>query len=201
MPEVQSVLRLTAEQNGKLAQHLHRQREGQHRRLQELGRLAPEERGKRLVEWQGEEEKQLQAILTPEQQKRFRQLLLQQQGLPALLDSAVSAELKLTESQQNTIRSALQEWDRGMRALFAPGPGGFDIEGMGRKIEALRKQADEKVIGALTAEQKQQWRAMLGAPFSFSSAGRVVLGGTGNDAPEETPLPADVSAGIEPAAP
>ena len=38
---------------------------------------------------------------------------------------------------------------------------------MRTRMEALRKQTDEKITALLTDDQKKQWKEMLGAPFTF----------------------------------
>jgi Spy/CpxP family protein refolding chaperone len=189
LPAVQTELKLTEAQKKKVDDLLSRLREEQRGFFQQFGQLTPEDRQRRIAEHRAAEEKQVAGILTPEQQKRYRQIQLQQQGFSALLDPPVAAELKLSDEQRNKIRTALREQDEAMRLLFQPGPGGFDPEAMRQKVEAAQQARDAKIQAALTEEQRRQWRAMLGPPFSFPAAGPLFLAPGGG--PETVPLPAE----------
>jgi Spy/CpxP family protein refolding chaperone len=193
LPALQTELKLTGAQKQKLEEFFRQLREGQREFFQHLGGLTPEELGKRVAERRAAEEKQVDALLTPEQQQRYRQIQRQQQGLAALLEPSVAAELKLTEPQRGTIQAALREQDQAMRSLFQAGPGGFDPVAMRQKVEAAQKSRDARVMGALTEEQRRQWRALLGPPCSFPAAGPLLLPPSGPAGSEESPLPAEPS--------
>jgi hypothetical protein len=201
MPQVQSELKLTAEQKAKWAALLRRLREAQRVRFQELPDLTSAERAKRQAEWRASDEKQVAALLTADQQKRYRQLQLQQEGLPALLEPDVAAELRLTDEQRAGVQSALREQGEAMRFLLRPGPGGFDPEQMHQKIQALFRQRDEKIQAALTPDQRRQWQVMLGAPFAFPQFGAHHHEPREGRAPEDAPLLAEPPEILPPASP
>jgi hypothetical protein len=195
LPPVQAELKLTAAQKTSVDGLLRRLREEQRGFFQQFGRLTPDERERRLTEHRAAEEKQVSALLTPEQQKRYRQIQLQQQGLAALLDSPVAAELKLSDAQRGSIRAALREQEEAMRSLFHAGPGDFNPEAMHQKVEVAQRARDAKVMAALTGEQQRQWRLLLGPPFRFPAAGSLLIHG-GPGGTEEAPLLAEPPAAV-----
>src|SRR5262249_24628995 len=106
------------------------------------------------------------AILNADQQKRYRQLVLQRQGMSALTEKAVQDELKLTDDQRSKVQEIVSAQQAEMRSLFQGGGGG-DREAMRQKFQEMQKQRDEKLAALLTDDQKKQWKEMLGAPFTF----------------------------------
>jgi Spy/CpxP family protein refolding chaperone len=173
-PEVQAELKLTDEQKTKvieLADRLREERRGQGGNFQDL---SPEERQKRAEERRASEDKQLSAILNADQMKRYNQLRLQQQGMSALAEKAVAEELKLTSDQRTKIEGILDAQRSEMRSAFQGGGGGGDREAMREKMMAMRKQTDEKIAALLTEEQKNKWKEMVGAPFTFPTGRQAI---------------------------
>jgi Spy/CpxP family protein refolding chaperone len=168
MPEVQTELKLTDEQKTKLTEMLGQQRRGGRGGGGQFGGQSREERQRQLAERRAEQQKQLAAILNADQLKRYRQLELQQQGPAALQETAVQDELKLTQDQKTKVEAILSEQRDAMRDLRQSGAG--DREAMRSKTAELRKKTSEKLEAVLTEEQKTQWKAMLGAPFTFPIA-------------------------------
>ena len=121
-------------------------------------------------------------------------------GLTALIEPDVAAELKLTEEQRTQVQNALREPDEALRSLLLPGPGGVDPEQMQQKIQALFRQRDQKIQAILTPEQRQQWQALLGAPFAFPQFGSHHDPHQG-PRPEDAPLPVEPPDILPPASP
>jgi hypothetical protein len=167
MPEVQAELKLSDEQKTKLTEMLGQQRGGRRGggQFQDLSR---EERQRQLAERREAQQKQLAAILNADQLKRYRQLELQQQGMSALRQTAVQDELKLTADQKSKVEAALQEQAQAMRDARQDAAG--DRAAIRAKTAEIRKKSEEKLGAILTEEQKTQWKAMLGAPFTFPTA-------------------------------
>ena len=166
-PEVQTELKLTSEQKTKaaaLADKLQEERRGQGQGLRDL---SPEERQKRLAEMRASENKQLAEILNADQMKRYRQLQLQRTGMMALAEPETSDALKLTADQKTKVQEILAAQMAEQRSLFQDGGGGGDRQAMMEKMQALRKQTDEKLAALLTADQKTKWAELVGAPFTF----------------------------------
>jgi Spy/CpxP family protein refolding chaperone len=166
-PEVQTELKLTEAQKTKVTEMLQQIREERQGAFQDLQGQGPEAIQKKMAEWRASEEKQVNAILNADQQKRYRQLQLQQRGVTAVLEPAVADALKLTADQRSKVQALVDAQRQEMRSLFegAGGPGNF--QELRPKMEALRKQTDEKIAAVLTEDQTKQWKEMLGAPFTF----------------------------------
>jgi hypothetical protein len=168
MPEVQTELKLTDAQKIQVSEMLANLRGGQRGRFEDLRSLGPEEAQKRMAERRAQEEKLVKGILTADQQKRFRQLQLQQRGFSALNDKTVQDELKLTDEQRTKVQTIQSDQRESMRAVFqSDGGGPPDFAAIRPKLEAMRKQSDDKLTAVLTAEQQKQWKAMLGTTFKF----------------------------------
>ena len=126
-------------------------------------RLAPAERRRRDLEVARANEADVNAILTPEQLQRLRQIALQLQGPRAFREPDVAAELKLTADQRERIRAIDEE------AFFA---GRRDKRGPVQRPREPRKPAGpgdqspkERILALLTAKQARQWQEMTGASF------------------------------------
>ena len=129
----------------------------------DLARLSPAERGRRVVEQARADEADVNAILTGVQQTRLRQIGLQADGPGAFRDPEVAADLRLTAEQRERIRAieddAFFSWMR--MAAFPPRPGGGPDA-------AKDRPANERILEALTPEQVARWKEMTGEPFKGS---------------------------------
>src|SRR5262249_58336040 len=91
--------------------------------LRAVGRVLPAERSRRALGQARANEAEVNAILTPAQQRRLRQLGLQADGLSAFRDPEVAAALQLTAEQRERLRLIEEEiFLRWMRALWAGPP-------------------------------------------------------------------------------
>jgi hypothetical protein len=167
--EVQTELKLTADQKTKVESMLETLGEERRGRFQDLRDATPEERQKVMNEWQAEETKRVNAILNPDQQKRFRQISLQQEGPMAVSRPDVADELKLTEDQKKKVAEARNQMAEKQRAIFEEAQG--DREAMRSKMETLRKETNDKITTLLTEEQKTKWKEMCGTPFNLGALG------------------------------
>ncbi len=113
-------------------------------------------------------EKKLAGILDSQQLARYRELQLQRAGFRALGRKDVAGELKLSETQREKVRTAMEAEREAMRAAFEGGrgeQGGFEA---GRqKLEQVRGNTEKQLSSVLTEAQKKQFQAMQGAPFTF----------------------------------
>jgi Spy/CpxP family protein refolding chaperone len=168
-PEVQAELKLTDDQKTKVTEMLQKLRESQQARGQDLRDASPEERQKIMAAVQAEQMKQVNAILNTDQQKRFKEISLQQQGYSALAQPAVADELKLTDDQKSKLKDIVQHQQEAMREIFQSAGG--DRAAAQEKMQTLRKETDDKIAALLTDDQKNNWKAMLGGPFKLEPAG------------------------------
>lgn len=121
--------------------------------------------------------KALKEVLNEQQHARLSQIQLQLRGIRAFTDADVQTRLKLTDQQKESIETIVEDSDKERRELF--GKGGFGGGGGGarEKIEAMNKEAREKVEGVLTADQRKAFRQMTGPEFKLELGG---FGGGGN---------------------
>jgi hypothetical protein len=118
-------------------------------------------------------QKALGDVLNEKQLTRLRQLDLQQRGPNAFTDAKLQKDLSVTAEQTESIKSILDEAAKERQEIFKEGFGGGGQE----KIAALNKETKEKVQGVLTADQRKQYRQMLGEEFKFEQQGFGGFGG------------------------
>lgn len=162
--EVQADLKLSDEQKKSLMEAQQKQMAANQGLREKLQNASQEERQKILADLTAEQTKTINAILNPDQQKRLRQISLQQQGPGALAtDMQAAAELKLTDEQKAKIRDLQMQQGQAVRALFQGGANAETFE----KITALRKETGDKIAAVLTDEQKTRWKEMLGTELKL----------------------------------
>jgi RNA polymerase sigma factor (sigma-70 family) len=108
-------------------------------------------------------------VLDAGQQKRLRQISLQQQGA-RVLDSyragtgPIIKELGLSEDQQGEIRELIRAaTKKGQEVRQGDGPYSVEAD---EKMKAIQKELNDKVLSVLTREQKTKWNEMIGKPFT-----------------------------------
>jgi peroxiredoxin len=108
----------------------------------------------------------LSGILTPDQQLRLEELAIQYHGFTALLWSAVAGELKLTDTQLQTIskniaetRIQLDNLKQKEQSKNKPSPKEYQ--------QILDKQL-QIITTVLSSKQQKEWLKMQGRPFDFS---------------------------------
>jgi Spy/CpxP family protein refolding chaperone len=169
--EVLKEVEVTDEQKAEISKILDEAR-GERTDFGSLRDLSDEEREKKLAELREASQKRsaeakakLEKALLPQQVKRLKELAVQSQGLRALTTAEVQAELKLSDMQKEQIAAAYEKSGEKMRELFQGA--GENREGLREKMETLRKETDESVLSALTAEQKAQFETLKGEAFEF----------------------------------
>jgi len=198
IPEVQKELKMTPEQVEKLRAKQSevlqairdiRQKAGGPQAIQNM---SAEDQQKLMDKVQAVQNKAVAEILNADQQKRFRQLELQQAGVGAFMRKDVIEELKLTKEQTEKIRALQREQQQAVRGAFQ----GVDFrnmtpedrEKMQAKMAGLRKAALDKALAVLTEEQQKQWKGMLGEPFKFPARMPGQRGGAGPQAMSLDPV-------------
>jgi hypothetical protein len=139
----------------------------------------------------------LNDILKPEQVQRLHELDLQWRGALSMADSKVADEVQLTPEHRTAISGVVSDYQakiresrqqmmqqfRGNRNGFGAGqqPGAQgqqpaqanranmanSITEMRRQEAAARKEAEDKALGLLSAEEKSRWTKAQGQPFTF----------------------------------
>jgi Spy/CpxP family protein refolding chaperone len=163
---VQEELKLSEDQVKKIQDLQAKQREA----FQGFGDLSQEERRTKMQELNKANNEAVAKILKPEQVKRFKEISLQQQvrfGVGFVLNNEeVAKALKITDEQKEKIREIQSKSREELQGVER------NEEGL-KKIQEVRKATSEKVMGVLTAEQKEQLKKMQGEPFK----GEIQFGG------------------------
>lgn len=174
MPEVRAELKLDAAQAELVTALQEEMRTKAQAAFQDFQSLSPEERQKRFAAFSAEYNKEIAKILDPKQMARLKQLEIQRDGNRALGRPEVADQLKLTADQRSRIAAALQSEREAMRAAFQGfGNGGgngmsdTDREAARAKFQEVRTGTDTKLSQVLTDAQKQQFKSMQGAAFTF----------------------------------
>ena len=162
-------LKLTAEQQQKLAQHLQTTMQDTQQVFQKIGGLPPQERDQELQNHRqkahGKLTMFLKETLTGTQLARLRQLELQQDGPFAMGRPDISMELKITDNQRGEFMALLQKMQTEIEPLIKAAQSRGSPDEIRPKVMRIRAQCADRIESLLTASQKQEWKQMLGDPF------------------------------------
>jgi len=181
----QKELKLSEEQQKKISELLERTRKELREYVVGLKELSAEERLKRMAEVEEKLQKdaprraaatrrEIEAILRPEQLKRFRQLELQQDGPWILLRADVVEALQMTEAQCSQLEQIALDTQKGMRDAFRDsrqkeleGPQDRDskierAQSIGGTILQIRTQGLRLAGAVLTRTQKLKLVELMG---------------------------------------
>src|SRR5579871_315542 len=100
--------------------------------------------------------------LQPQQAKRLKQIAWQEGGASAFSDGELQEALQLNGEQLRRIEAIQAEARRSM--LFIPGPRGPRSEDWRKAADSWRNARD-KVLAVLTADQNEIWEELIGEPF------------------------------------
>ena len=168
--DVQTSLKLTPDQVNQakdLSQELQHKYGAEYAQLYQLKGV---ERAKKAARIQAkvavETDEVLGHVLKPWQRNRLKQIALQVMGVQALADAGVQEALEITPEQKTKIRSIALAANRDLLAAVAEAKDGFDEAA--KKIDERRKEALEKALSELTADQVATWNKLIGKPFDFN---------------------------------
>jgi serine/threonine protein kinase len=130
--------------------------------LHNFNQLSLSERQSRFVDLARANDQAVRATLTQAQLQRLAQITLQLQGPRAFEQPEVISQLRLTDTQRQSIRQIEMEayasaWGGPHGGHRGPPPNGF------RKT--VLRPAMEKVLAVLTPEQSAEWKVLIGRPF------------------------------------
>ena len=168
--EVQKELKLTGEQIIKVKGVNDKIRKELENEFAKLAELDGRERDRKKMELAKRITKQatagVEAVLTPPQMTRLKEIALQQAGVQGLKNPEVEDALKLTEKQKEQIQAVMQGAIAEMRDLFEQARDAY--EESQKAAVALREKTYAKAMTILTAEQKQKWQELQGKPFTLA---------------------------------
>jgi hypothetical protein len=100
-------------------------------------------------------EVEVEAILTPPQRDRLRQIALQSEGPAAFREPEVVEALELTPGQRERIRAIEDQARFGQIREMQPR----------KHLEDAGKPAMGRILAVLTAEQARRWKELAGDPI------------------------------------
>jgi hypothetical protein len=118
--------------------------------------------------------KELADVLKKEQINRLKQIHRQQMGLNAFTNTEVVDGLKLNDTQKTAVKTAISDFDKERREIFADAgikKGMFDAEKFAeaqKKIQKAQKDTTDKLVGSLDDTQKKTWKEMIGEAFDLT---------------------------------
>lgn len=125
-----------------------------------------------------EAQKKIEAVLTPTQKTRVRELQVQAMGLRAFTNEGLVKELGLSEDQVEKIRGLLPQRRQGGEG----GPGaGQNVTPEERQKQ--REEAMKKALEVLKPDQRARWEKLIGKPFKFPAPSRGTTGRPGASPP------------------
>jgi hypothetical protein len=122
--------------------------------------------------------KALAEVLNPDQLKRLNQIDLQVKGYRALSEAKVQMALKMTSEQKDSLKTITDDFNKEVQEARKEAQGS-NFQGMMEKMTTLRKEAQEKSMGVLNADQKGAWQEMIGEEFKMELQGGGGRGGKG----------------------
>ncbi|MBN2579946.1 MAG: hypothetical protein JXB10_13235 [Pirellulales bacterium] len=172
--KVQKELEIVPEQKEKL-QALSKEMRGNRPDFGALQDLSPEERREKMEENRKKMQKamedaqaKIKEILLPNQLERLNQIRLQSLGTMVLMDPEVQKELKFTKEQKDKMKAIGEEMRKQTRELMQ-GVSPDEWQEVGKKMQQMQKQTNEKLMEVLTADQKTALEKMKGEKFDVES--------------------------------
>ena len=163
-------LKVSDEQKDKLLEHVTQQVMETGPFLDSLAE-AGEEREQKLSDHRKKAHEKLAKVLKetlkPEQHKRLRQIVLQQERAFALGQADLVKELKINDGQRQQFVAITQELQKKVQSLVREAQSAGKPEEIRPKVSELQEEYAKKLEAVLTAEQKKQWQDMLGMPFDL----------------------------------
>ena len=178
--DVQTELKITAEQKTKLDAALEKVRADRRAAMQGGGGnfqdMSQEERQKMQAANAAADLKALESALTKEQITRLNELVIQRAGNGAILRAEVQKELGITDDQKKKIADLQTKQQEAMRSSMS----GMQDMSREERQEAMQKMQEtfrknQEIMNAelgkiLTPEQAAKLKTMGGAPFKFDPA-------------------------------
>jgi hypothetical protein len=134
----------------------------------EMRKMEPQERRKHLLDRVRRSDQAVAKILTREQVWRFGQLTLQLQGPRAFTNPGVIAALGLSRRQIHELRQSYsREKHIQLNEVWRQVSVDTKLGWVAEKVVELRRQSMERVLAALTPEQRERWQEMTGEPCKW----------------------------------
>ncbi|HZY88251.1 MAG TPA: Spy/CpxP family protein refolding chaperone [Gemmataceae bacterium] len=167
---VQDELKLTDDQKSSLTKIQEAQREnmkkafqgggGDKEKAREAFQTVMQETNKAITKVVG--------TLSPEQQKRFKQIQVQVGGLAAFSTPELAKDLSLTDKQKEEIKGIADDVQKDVAEIFKDAQGDRERMTAARgKIEKVRQEATAKALKTLSSDQQAKYKELSGPKFDF----------------------------------
>ena len=132
------------------------------------------EMAEKMAKLTEETKKAVEGVLEAKQTKRLGEIDYQLKGFAAFADKAVQEKLKLDDVQKDKLKGINEEYTKDRTELAKDRPRGgrpgaqqsdedkAKLAEFTKKSDALRKEAEDKATGVLTADQKTAWKDLVG---------------------------------------
>lgn len=168
--EVQDALKLSDEQNDRI-EAIRDQLQDDARELFRGDRREFRQLRTDLQKLQHDATAKLDEVLDAEQQKRLMGIVIQVNGNRAVADPNVAKEIKINDEQKKQLAAVRDDAIESTRKAFSEvQEQGLSRDEMRTKMDAIRVDADKKVLAVLTAEQQKQLESLKGEPVEIDRA-------------------------------
>ncbi len=127
---------------------------------------------KMMTEVNGDAWKEISKLVNKDQMGRLNQLVLQRQGVTALLGKKLQKELEVTEEQIKKMQAKNKELREELNEEIQAAREDRDFEAMRDAQTEYRKASKEAFMKILTDKQKKKLEEMMGKEFEFPRAQR-----------------------------
>ncbi|MCU0713550.1 MAG: hypothetical protein MUC43_15930 [Pirellula sp.] len=151
----------------------------------------------KMREFMSKLDSKIEEILDPDQFDRLLGLFAQRGLVQALTHKAIGERLELSQDTLGSIRKVEEESNAAMRNVFQRPEGGQGggfggggnreemqkrMEEMREKMQQARKESEDKILGLLSADQKDKLEKLKGEKFEFPEGRGFGFGGFGGGA-------------------
>ena len=135
------------------------------------------ERTEKMVKLAEETKAAVGTVLNAEQTKRIGQIDYQMMGIAAYSNAEVQKKMSFTDDQKEKVKATVEAYQKDREELNkdmprrSQQPSDEDKKkraDVTKKITALNKEAQDKIVESLTAEQKKTWTDMIGEKVDVS---------------------------------
>jgi SMC interacting uncharacterized protein involved in chromosome segregation len=117
---------------------------------------------------------QLEELLLPDQFERLEQIAIQVAGVAALTSPSLAEKLGLAKETTDKMTKDVEASAEQGREMMNAAMRDRDFEGVREKVEAMRKELNDKLVAHLSDDQKAKYEELKGKPFELAAmpAGR-----------------------------
>lgn len=112
---------------------------------------------------------QLEELLLPDQFERLEQIAIQVAGVAALTSPSLAEKLGLAKETTDKMAKDIEASAEQGREMMNAAMRDRDFEGVREKVEAMRKELNDKLVAHLSDEQKAKYEELKGKPFELAA--------------------------------